>query len=430
MPTPFYVWSTNVMKPSACSYYRITVPMHSISQRNYCKLYEFTGNAVEESNMALFYSDIAHMYNVAGEQHLHTMQVLKNVKPSITEHGPLYPPAIIYDTDDNTDFVHPFNMTYVHLGTRGYPDGKLLTPREGLQFTDHTGQLHALWVDGVTKYNGTVFDIKRNLHQMKVRHAIIKEAHGVTVSTPALARYMKQVMGVKNVHVYYNTIDAEHYDRIQTVHPDPSTIRILWQGGMSHYVDWYPLRDALKEISQKYQNVVWVIFGEWFDWIHTIIPDARVEHHPWVDHSAYHLKRMTLDIDINLCPLVNNAFNICKSGIKFYEASLPHNPEVTLAANVEPYKEIVDGETGLLYDTTEDFVKKLSTLIESAELRKRLAENAKTWVFSNRTPDQTAPSLFEFYQETRNRQKRDLGIPSSIKRATVEEIIKIAHPLR
>ncbi len=294
--------------------------------------------------------------------------------------------------------------------------------------TDHTGKEIAAWVDKVTKYNGITFDIARNLSQMKIRHQIMREAHGVTVCSPTLKRYMEQVVGAKNVHVHYNTIVPSHFETIRAVRTD-NKIRILWQGGMSHWIDWYPLRDAVKALSEKYRDqITWVIFGEWFKWIHDVIPDDMVEHHQWVEYDAYKLKRGLLNVDINLCPLKNNVFNSCKSAIKWYEASIWEQPEATLAQRGPTHSEMKDGETALMFDDADEFAQKLSLLIEDAELRKKIAMGAREWVLSNRTPEQTIPALFDFYSESRARQRRDLGRPL-LKAPTMEQIKRVARPL-
>lgn len=428
MASNFFVWTTNFGTRSACSYYRIEVPMTQLDKFGLAAIYEDKGLGTKESSIARMYSDIAHFYALGGESPLRQMRRLRETPAGARAGHELYPPALIYDIDDNNDFVHPFNTSFAHMGVRGYPDARLLTPGEGLEITDPDGKPIAGWVDGVTKYEQIVFDVSRNLYQMKVRHEIIRACHGVTVPSPVLARYMKKVIGHNDVYVFPNTIVPEHYEKVRAVRENPDEIRILWQGGMSHWIDWYPLRDCLKTIAQKYPNVKFVIFGEWFKWIHEAIPDHMVEHHPWVQYDAYKLKRGLLNVDINLCVLANNVFNACKSGIKWYESVVGVEPEATLAAKTAPYSEIVDGETGLLYSTPEEFVTQLGCLIESASLRKRLAEGAKKWILANRTPEATIPGLFEFYQEIRARQKRDIGAPI-IKRATIDEIKKIAHPI-
>lgn len=408
----FYIWTSNEARdPNACQYYRITTPLHQLAKMYpNVKVYEDNGERPVEAVQAMIQSDLVQFYSLGGEDPLHKLRVLKDMKPNDLDGRIVYPPAIIYDVDDNADFVHPFNRTFSYLGVRSYPDVRLLTKEDGgLDWTDHKGRKKVLWEDGQTESMGYVFDIERNLREMKVRHQIIKECHGATVSSRALASYFSDVIGQKNTYVYPNTVVPSDYPQFEVVRKDPECIRILWQGSESHYVDWYPLRDALKEITDKYPQVKWVIFGQWFDWVHEIIPDERVEHHPWLPYTAFKLYRGLLNADINLCPLANNPFNRCKSAIKWYEGSIWNKPEATLAARVEPYHEIEDGVTGMLYNTPEEFVQKLSLLIEDSELRARLGHAAKCWVLDNRTPEKTIPGLLEFYQECRNIRKAPGG---------------------
>jgi glycosyltransferase involved in cell wall biosynthesis len=428
MAAPLYLWTLNTsVKRSACSYYRIETPMSQLPINAPAQVFAETGQS-RDANLALLHADVAHFYAVTGAPFLHRFKALKNIKPAMRQGQPIYPPAIIFDHDDNNDFVHPFNTTYCQMGTRAYPDPKLLEPGDGMVIEDSAGNHIAEYIDKETYYEQHLFDVARNLLQMKVRHQIIREAHGVTAASPVLARYWKEVVGQPNTYFFPNTIIPEHFESIRAVRTDDS-IRILWQGGMSHWIDWYPLRDALKTIATKYPNVKFVLFGEYFKWIHDVIPDNQIEHHFWVEYDAYKLKRGLLNCDINLCPLANNTFNVCKSAIKWYEGSIWDQPEATLAQNVGPYKEIQDGKTGLLFDTPAEFVEKLSLLIEDVALRARVAAGAREWVLANRTPAATIPGLFDFYAETRARQRRELGAPI-IKTATLDEIKQVGTPLR
>lgn len=412
MSDNFYIWTLNEdRRPNACQYYRINVPLYQLSEMYpEVKVYEDTGERPIEGLQAMIQSDVVQLYSLSGEDILHKVRVLKEMKANDLDGRMVYPPAVIYDVDDNTDFVHPFNPAYVRLGVRSYPSVRLLTKEDGgLEWEDHKGRKMVLWVDkkSVEKRSGWTFDIERNLHDMKIRHQVIRECHGATVASKALVSYYRDVIGQKNVYHFPNTVVPSDYEHIDVVRHNPDEIRILWQGSESHYVDWYPLRDAIAEITKKYPQVKWVIFGQWFNWVHEVIPDDRVEHHGWRRYESYKLKRGLLNADINLCPLANNPFNRCKSAIKWYEASMWKRPEATLAANVEPYHEIQDGITGLLYSTPAEFVEKLSLLIENADLRARLGAAAKEWVLANRTPEKTIPGLYDFYRECRNIRKHE-----------------------
>lgn len=408
----FYVWTTNMARhPNACQYYRIEVPFRSMDKMGIAQIYEDIGDNPRESVQAMLTANIVHMYSVGGSTALHKAKTIRDMKGGDLGGREMAPPAVIYDCDDNTDFVHPFNRTFAYLGVRSYPDARLLRPGENLEWEDHTGEKINLWRHAdeegpATESGGIPYEVERNLAAMKERHELIRTCHGATASTRALESYYKDVIGQKNTYVFPNTVIPEDYEHFDVVRKDPECVRVLWQGSESHYVDWYPLRDAIKIASERYPQIKWVIFGQWFKWVHDMIPDDRVEHYGWTDYAAFKLKRGLLNIDINLCVLANNAFNRCKSGIKWYEASIWNRPEATLAARTEPYNEIEDGVTGLFYNNAEDFVQKLGVLVENADLRRTLGENAKKWVLGNRTPEKTIPGLFEFYKECHEQRKR------------------------
>jgi len=418
----FFVWATHRGKEFAGAYYRIRVPMAWMENLGYTQGYIDRGEGGEDDIAAMFTADVDLFYSTVGRSTLYQMQVINAMEAKKIQDGSLHhPPTIIWDCDDNSDFVHPYNSAFATQGVRHYPSGDFLEPGEMLTSPDSKGKEHILWEDRVTRSGDAVFDIERNLAEMKVRHRIIREATGVTVSSPSLASYMRQVIGQKNVYVFPNTVVPQDYEEYPIV-KDPDEVRVLWQGGMSHFIDWYPLREAIASVFQKYPKAKLVLWGEKFDWISDMIRPEQLEYHVWTDYAAFKLKRGLLRIDINLCPLADNPFNWGKSAIKWYESVVWKRPEATLAGNVLPYREIRDGETGLLYSTPEEFAYKLGVLIEDAQLRQRLGAAAKEWVFANRTPDKTIPGLFEFYAECRARTTQ--GKTRRIVQPTLAEVRK------
>lgn len=406
-----YLWAMNPARESgACQEYRIKIPMRELDKIGYTFGYEAVGDNPRMDVQAQLSSDICQFYSASGENYLHRVKTLKDIKPGmLADGGHKYPPICIYDVDDNADFVHPFNETFMQLGVRHYPSGKLLTPGLTLEQEEQDGRRTTLAEDLVTHNSaGITFDIARNLHEMKIRHELIRQCHGATVSTPALASYFKEVIGQKNVYVFPNTIVPTDYEYFDVRRESKTSVRILWQGSPSHYVDWFPLRAAIREITEKYPQVKWVIYGWRFDWVHGLIPDDRIEFCRWTPYQAYKLRRGLLNIDINLCPLADNPFNRCKSAIKFYEGSIWKHPEATIAADVETYREIQDGKTGLLYKSPAELVQKIGVLIENAELRQSLGAAAKKWVLANRTPEHTIPGLRDFFDDTRATQMATL----------------------
>ena len=392
---------------SACTYYRIDIPAVQMRELYGAKVFRVLPHMEQELNLkAKVSADVTMWYNLIGEGVLDNVRTIKDMKAEELDGVLRFPPATIWDSDDNTDYVHPVNTSFAVHGVRGYPSNELLRPGEQLHLEDETGNVFQAWVDLETlNDDGLLFDIERNLHLMKLRHQIVREVHGVTTPSTVLASYFRDVIGQKNVHVFPNTILPNDYPGFDLI---PSKeIRILWQGGMSHYIDWYPLRYAIREVSDKYPHVKWVVFGEDFKF-HNILPPERVERVAWVPYSAYRIRRGLMQAQINLCPLSDNVFNRCKSAIKWYEASIIRDPEATLASRVPPFSlEMTDGVNGLLYSTPEEFVQKLSLLIEDEQLRKTLGANAKQWVLDNRTPEKTLPPLHDFYQECRRIRVRE-----------------------
>jgi glycosyltransferase involved in cell wall biosynthesis len=202
----------------------------------------------------------------------------------------------------------------------------------------------------------------------------------VTTPSKILAEVFKNYNN--NVKVLKNYLDLNIWKPLNIVKDDK--IRIVWQGGHSHFEDWFEVRDALKIVMDKYKNVVLVIMGSEFEG--TALPSDRVEKVGWVSMDAYPHVFKTLNADIGICPLKNSSFNVCKSELKWEEYSALKIP--TVASMTHPYSDYIeDGETGFLCKNTDEWVKKLSLLIESKEIRETVGSNARKHVEKNYDAD-------------------------------------------
>lgn len=398
-------------RPSACEYYRVYSPTRGLEAHDLAFSYVSRGD--ENQGMvieAMLHADIVHLYALDYAIKGSSVEAISAMKPTVNEAGHLcVPPSIVYDIDDNNDYVHPFNPAFAHLGYRTYPEGKLMVPGDNISIVLPDGVEQTMWEDQKTQGNkGIVFDITRNRETVASQMQLARSAHGVTVPSVALAKYFKQVQKCANVHVFPNTIMPEDWYFPNLVPRTDGKIRILWQGGDSHAPDFYHIKDALTEICKRYPDITFVIWGGDCAIITEAIPEKNLERIGWVGFDGYRLRRALIECDINLALLTDNKFNHCKSAIKWYEASIGPNPQATLAANVEPYSlEITDGVNGLLYDSPENFVQKLSLLIENATLRRQLSEGARDWVLANRTWKATIPPLHAFYQELRAMRRQE-----------------------
>jgi len=404
----FALYAKAMGEPSGCLYYRLLTPAKSLYRLGLGEAFiDFGKQSNDDAIQAMFTADVIVDYALTGPNMESVLNIVGNMKPGWNEDRTemLFPPSVVYDIDDRVDCLHPFNPAFVHLGVRS-PNGEKLKRGDRIITTFPDGAEIVVWEDGVTRHDNQTFDVEANWRRVEMAFDTARRSDAVTVPSNGLRDFYRDEVGCKDVYVFPNSVIPEDYPKPRLQERPADEVRILWQGGASHLVDWFPLRDAVRIVAQKYPKVKFVIWGTEFKWVHDNIPPEQLELHPWAPYDAYKPLRTIVDADINLCPLVDNIFNRGKSAIKWYEAAMPHRPEVTLAGAVPPYsEEMVDGETGLLYHDPKEFIDKLSLLIEKPDLRRTLAESAREWVFANRHYTKTVPGLFDFYQHLRAKKR-------------------------
>jgi hypothetical protein len=294
-------------------------------------------------------------------------------------------PSVIFHSDDLLEYILPTNPAFNVWGTRD-ADGTPLPDGSVLSMPLPSGD-EAVFAMDASVANGTPFEgmwsIERNRETIQALKFCARESDGVVVSSKEIKDYFENEVGCGNVFVLPNTMRLTDIPQVELAPPDKT--RILWQGGASHTIDMVPILPSIRRVIEA-NDVEMVFWGDdGFGRFLSDTPKDKVRYEEWGDFELYFLRLATMNHDINLCPLVDNRFNRAKTAIKFYEASLLWKPAATLAANVGPYgAEIVDGETGLLYNTPEEFEAKLTLLIKQVELRKKLAAGAKRWVTTER----------------------------------------------
>lgn len=204
-----------------------------------------------------------------------------------------------------------------------------------------------------------------NAHRAFMLTESVQCADYVTVSTSPLKTALKDLN--ENITVLKNLIDPDEWKTPRKKH---KKVRIGWVYSPTHYPDKVVIEDALKEISKREDTEI-VIFGATmniFDFPTTNIAAVRFDEYPKLFRSE--------GIDISVGPLQKNEFNECKSNIKWLESTLAG--AAFIGSNVFPYKDSIQhGQTGYIAKNTDDWVKRLTWLIEHPEKRKELVENAK-----------------------------------------------------
>lgn len=392
------VYSFVAQNYGASSYYRVLTPLITAQEMG-LPIEPIIDSNLEEINQsmrvrAFCESDVIYMHQPVGEKFVSNYGGAKSFLPSLVEGEWKYPPTLVVDSDDNLFNVNPHNPAFKQLGIRD-PNGNPIPPGHTIGDV-RNGKSRVLFVDGKDG-----FSVARNRANMDTYKTLLEMADAVTCTTDEVARTVQAEAKSQQVRVWPNLVRFGDYPQIDIAHK-PGQITILWQGGGAHYEDWYPLKEALGRLTEKYSEVHWVIWGVLYHWVTELIPPDRYTFLNWCPYNEYKLRRVMFGEDISIAPLRDDRFNRCRSAIKFYEASVLKKPVATLAQNTGAYgAEILEGKTGLLWDTPEEFEIKLSRLIEDEKLRRELGENAKDWVSEHRDAYKHVPRWFDWLENLR-----------------------------
>jgi len=254
------------------------------------------------------------------------------------------------------------------------------------------------------QYCKTVFDMDDNLYAVPIdnpvqqqveslKHnfqACLQEADGVTVSTPQLKKLYEKIN--PNIYINPNGIDFNIWDKLKTKHT--KKIRIGWRGAFGHRDDLELIRGALTAIMKDY-DVTFVTLG-WGGFK----SDFPVEKHQHTESIFdYPDKLASLNLDLAIVPLVDSAYNRCKSNIAYLEYSALKIP--TVLSPVENQK----GMVALEAQSNFEWYQALEKLIKDKEYRLKLGEDAYKFVKENYDIKKLSHPLAKWFEELKFRDE-------------------------
>lgn len=197
-------------------------------------------------------------------------------------------------------------------------------------------------------------------------------ADSIIVST----EYLKSKFRRSDVYVCPNFVDLTKFS---TVKSTDEKITILWQGSPTHKEDVEIAIPALAHVLSKYPDRVTVVmFGGTFPVELSKYLYSNLIIEPAVKITEYHSKLIEINPDITIAPLVDCEFNRSKSNLRVLEGWASNS--AVLASNVEPYKCITTGYTGLLANNKDEFIDQLELLVQNDLLRETLSNNGRICV--------------------------------------------------
>ncbi len=199
---------------------------------------------------------------------------------------------------------------------------------------------------------------------------IISLSHLVLAGNQYLADYARQFNN--NVKVIPTTIDTAIFKR-EKEYQDNERICIGWSGSHTTIKHFEAALPYLKKIKQKYGEKVYF----------KVMGDAEYENKelgiqgiPWTSETEV---PVLSGFDIGIMPLPDDQWVKGKCGLKGLSYMSLEVP--TIMSGVGVNTEIInDGVNGFIANTDEEWVDKISRLIDSFELRKKLGQNARKTV--------------------------------------------------
>jgi len=222
--------------------------------------------------------------------------------------------------------------------------------------------------------------LERRLYENGVGGEILRDDYVniATTTTKFLADKLRSEG--KQVFIVSNKLSVEDVDdarkALQNEAVNDNKIRLgYFSGTISHNKDFATITDALVKIMTKYNNVELLLVGP-LDVENELVQkfSDRINQLPYVPRKKHFAN--IAKCDINLAPLeYDNPFCEAKSELKFFEAGIVKVP--TVAVDNQTYKDAIDdGVDSFVAGNTDEWVNKLSQLIEDEELRAQMGKRA------------------------------------------------------
>lgn len=235
------------------------------------------------------------------------------------------------------------------------------------------------------------YDKVMTVERQAAIRATVGSCHAYLVPNGALGRKLQQRVSPIPYHVLPNMIHPPLWTPRAN---DTGKVRVGWAGSTSHHRDLSLVLPAMRRLLAERDDVTFVVMG--FDGVlhdgRNILDGIPHEYHDFVSPDHYPDALAELRLDVGLAPIEDAPFNGFKSPLKWQEYSALG--VATVASRVGPYKLIEHGVTGLLATHAGDFYRKIKRVVDDAETRRTLAENARQFVLARMSSEQIGP-LYE-----------------------------------
>ncbi len=172
---------------------------------------------------------------------------------------------------------------------------------------------------------------------------------------------------------------------------------VVWVGSPTSTQYLHGLVEPLAILAKRHPFTLRVVGGDMF-----AMPGVEVEFLPW---SADTEAALIAESDVGIMPLRDSPWERGKCAYKLIQYMACGLPTVSspIGANLNV---VIDGETGFLADTADDWVNKMELLLRDAALRQRLGQAGRKRVEAEYCLQQVAPRLELLLKDAANESHR------------------------
>ncbi|HOO55509.1 MAG TPA: tetratricopeptide repeat protein [bacterium] len=169
-----------------------------------------------------------------------------------------------------------------------------------------------------------------------------------------------------------------------------------WGGSVGHYEDMKEAAPYIIEWLKRRPEARFSLMGDRaFSELFSGAPDGSFMFIPTGSLADYYEFVQTLHIGI--APARDDAFNLCRSDVKFMEYA--SRGTVPVCSDIPTYSRTLrDGETGFLFGNLEEMIAVLDKLADDPALRGRVGRQALEYIRTERGEDAAAVKRLEFYR--------------------------------
>lgn len=195
----------------------------------------------------------------------------------------------------------------------------------------------------------------------------------------------------RNVKIIPTTIDTGIFQRVHE-YKNSEKICIGWSGSITTIKHFEEATGILKKIKQKYGNTVYFkVMGD--DTYEN--KELNIKGIPWTSTTEIEI---ISSFDIGIMPLPNDQWVKGKCGLKGLSYMALEVPTIMSAVGVNT-EIISDGVNGFIAANEEEWINKISLLIESFELRKKLGLNGRKTVIDRYSLDSQKNNYLSSFNE-------------------------------